>query len=104
MRTFLYFSPNKIEKKNQVVLKFKMASIIPINPPMLIRTLAEQRWFGAVRILSDSGLNRIVVERQGRWEHALERHENNPTIFYRETYRDGLLMLREALYMEEPEA
>jgi nicotinamidase-related amidase len=70
---------------------------IPVNTPVLIRQIAERRWYNAANALYNSEFDKIVVERQGRWEYVLEKHENN-SIFYKETYLDGLLMRREIMY------
>jgi len=76
----------------------------PNNPPVLIRTVAEYRWDHALLLMQDLDSDRLVVELQGIWEHVLERDENNYTIVYQNTYRNGVLVLSEPIYIREAEA
>ena len=76
---------------------------IPNNPPVLVRTLADYRWNDALLLMAELNSDRLVVELQGMWEHVLERDINNYTIVYQNTYRNGILVLSEPIYIREAE-
>jgi hypothetical protein len=71
-----------------------MANIFP-PPPMLIRTLNENKWNDAKTEMFIRGVDSIVVEIHGIWRFVVEINPDNPHTVFRKTYRNGNLILSE---------
>jgi len=68
---------------------------MPINPPLLIRTINEYRWKDAITRMVIENINYFIVDKTPNWKHTLERDLNNKLYAFQNTYRNNILICSE---------
>ncbi len=65
---------------------------MPINPPLLIRTVNDYRWKDAITHMIIENINYCIVDKTSNWKHTLERDLNNKSYAFQNTYRNNILL------------
>ena len=65
---------------------------IPINPPLLLRSLNDYTWKNAMCVMITENINHIIVYKNSNWKHILERDLTNRLYAFQKTYYNNTLM------------
>jgi hypothetical protein len=68
---------------------------MPVNPPLLIRTVNEYRWKDAILYMIKENANYFIVDKTPNWKHTLERDLKNKLYAFQNTYRNNILIYSE---------